>query len=113
MCSPASEKLTFEFEMETEKTPARSRSHVGQLSLHSDFLRFYFCTCTFQYYQLQLKKNPSGMPHALLCKDIKSATTRRGSGVFRVFSFPSWTDASRDSDKTTLLFLQSKVYRKS
>lgn len=36
----------------TQVKKQKKRFRAGQLSWHSDF---YFCTCTFEYYQLQLK----------------------------------------------------------
>ena len=63
------EKREEEEEEEEKKNKGekqKSRSHVGQLSLHSDFSDFYFCTCTFEYYQLQLKC-PPGDPRSVCC----------------------------------------------
>lgn len=73
MCSPRSVRnSSSECEMEIGKQRGgkkkKSRSHVGQLSLHSDRSDFYFCTCTFEYYQLQLKYPPGGSQNTCCIK---------------------------------------------
>lgn len=83
--SPLSQKLTSECEMETKKKERREAEK--QLSRWTAefafrFLRFYFCTCTFEYYQLQLKYPPR-IPEVLLYKDIKSVTLHQGGVVVK------------------------------
>lgn len=50
--------ITIMKEEEEKKKKQKSRSRVGRLSSQIRFLKFYFCTCTFEYYQLQLKYPP-------------------------------------------------------
>lgn len=64
------------------------------------FLRFYFCTCTFEYYQLQLKY-PPGIPPVLSCERPEECNRTLGGkqAVVHIFShsFPARTDATRNT----------------
>lgn len=100
---------TSECEMEIRKKKRRRRADL-MLDSAFRFLRFYFCTCTFEYYQLQ-SKYPPRIPHKCRCIKRHNECNTTAAVVWfvkqaMVHIFSPQTDASHDTDtgKTSALY---------
>lgn len=114
--SHLSVKWRFIFEKQNKKRQKKSRSAdlmLDSWACLSRFPQIYFCTCTFEYYQLQSKVSTQDL---VKCRrKTKSVTLHQGSAVERQatvlvasHSFPPPTDTH-----INLLFIQSEMYRKT